>query len=85
MDAVAEHFARHIANKKLPSKGDIQQVLLTEPALRNRTWTNVKDFVRSKYLVMFAQFLFSGKTCEVIVRVLTAGETFSKCFSQNQL
>ena len=36
--------------------------------------------------VMFAKFLFSGNmTCEVIVRIPTARETFSKCFLQNQL
>ena len=44
--AVARNFGHCFKNCSLPGKKDIESVLLSEHVLQNRTWTNIKDFVR---------------------------------------
>ena len=49
IDAVSKHFAKDIMNHTLPSKCDIL-IFLDETGL-DRSWTNVKDHIRNKYLL----------------------------------
>ena len=44
--AVYRHLRNFIVTKRLPGKGEIDKCIAAEPALSNRSWTNVKDFCR---------------------------------------
>lgn len=37
----------HIVKGQIPKKSDIEQWLTEEPSLINRSWQNIKDFVRN--------------------------------------
>lgn len=46
-DVVLGHFQQHILREKLPGKNEIITLLQRESVLKDRTWSNVKDFVRN--------------------------------------
>jgi len=46
-DAVHSYFARHFAERTLPGKNDIEQCISTHDCLANRSWRNIKDFIRN--------------------------------------
>ncbi|XP_071853449.1 uncharacterized protein [Apostichopus japonicus] len=46
--AVHRHLGQYIAASKLPGKSAIVNCMSLEPCLRNRRWTNVKDYIRNK-------------------------------------
>jgi len=46
---VNEHFGHYYVKDGLPGKDEITSCL-SNPALQNRTWKNVKDFVRNMQL-----------------------------------
>ncbi|KAL8561405.1 hypothetical protein ACOMHN_037302 [Nucella lapillus] len=46
--AVQNHFKKYLILNKLPGKREIEQAITGEPALRNRRWTNIKDYLRNK-------------------------------------
>ena len=46
-DVVLQCFQSQILRGKLPGKDEIMALLNTNPVLKDRTWTNVKDFVRN--------------------------------------
>ena len=46
-DAVMSKLGQFVLTKTLPGKSDIEPWLKDEACLRNRSWINVKDFVRN--------------------------------------
>ena len=48
--AVEKHFSQHIVMQKLPGKREIEQCMARERALKDRSWTNVKDYIRNKIM-----------------------------------
>lgn len=46
--AVMRHLGNYIIMQKLPGKEAIQAVIIKENCLKNRTWKNIKDFVRNR-------------------------------------
>ena len=48
MEKVAMYFASDIMNRRLPGKAAIE-VFLSESGIE-RKWTNVKDFIRNRFL-----------------------------------
>jgi hypothetical protein len=48
-EAVFAHFQRHVLDRSLPGKREIETVLEKEPALGNRKWRNVKDFLKNHH------------------------------------
>ncbi|XP_072178107.1 uncharacterized protein [Diadema setosum] len=47
--AVQRHFHQLILTNTLPRKSQIEQCLKEEPILRERTWRNIKDYIRNSF------------------------------------
>lgn len=46
-NAVLRHFTSHISLAKIPKKDEAEECLKKEKMLQERTWRNIKDFVRN--------------------------------------
>jgi len=46
--AIQRHFGSQLIRQQLPSKPAIEECLILEPVLQNRTWTNIKDICRHR-------------------------------------
>ena len=47
-EAVMKHLNHCVVMAKVPNKELISKVLQDEPALQDRTWKNIKDYVYNK-------------------------------------
>lgn len=47
-EAVLRHFADHILMERLPVKREVDKCKKMEKYLSERTWKNIKDFVRNR-------------------------------------
>ena len=45
--AVLGHFQKAMLRKVLPGKAEIDNLIETSPCLKERTWKNVKDYIRN--------------------------------------
>ncbi|XP_071853109.1 uncharacterized protein [Apostichopus japonicus] len=50
VDIMKKAFRKEIAQNKLPGKAAIEKVLEQYDCLRGRKWTNLKDFIRNRFL-----------------------------------
>lgn len=50
--AVMKHLENYILAKKLPGADAIRKCISAEPALKYRSWRNIKDFCRNKITTM---------------------------------
>lgn len=50
--AVMKHLDNYILAKKLPGADAIRKCIDAEPALKHRSWKNIKDFCRNKITTM---------------------------------
>ena len=47
--AVEQHLGAFMTvHSRLPGKSEVERCLIAEPVLKNRTWHNIKDFIRNK-------------------------------------
>ena len=46
--SVKKHLGVFLHTRRLPGKEDIEKCLQQEEALKNRSWRNVKDFIRNQ-------------------------------------
>ena len=48
-DTIKRRFIRYleIAVDQLPGKAEIEKVMASEPALKDRTWRKIKDYIRN--------------------------------------
>lgn len=46
--AVQNRFKTFLILNKLPGKREIEEAIAEEPALKNRRWTNIKDYLRNQ-------------------------------------
>ena len=50
--AVERHLGAFMTvQSRLPGKSEIERCLKAEPALKHRSWRNVKDFIRNKKVI----------------------------------
>lgn len=49
-NAVIKHLEKFILTRRLPGKSDVEKCLKAEPVLNGRTWRNVRDFCRNRYI-----------------------------------
>lgn len=47
-NAVKTHFRANFVMNKLPGKAEIEQAIAEKPALKHRSWKNIKDYIRNK-------------------------------------
>ena len=47
MQAVFKEFNKYLVGNQLPGKGECEKFIRDNPVCSNRTWNNVKDFIRN--------------------------------------